>query len=219
MSDITFMCPHCSKSLVVDQAGAGGTVKCPDCRNPVAVPVQQAAPLPPPEKISAVAPGPAKSAFSISTVVISSVIASLVAVATSLYMTRPEGQPSSTRLAESLSASYRIAATQTLASYKEMLVKEKASLAEKYLALRPGATSTVYFIDSMTAEAEEIHREPDNVLYPYWTKCTVYGMGPGGEFIHLELVVRAKPDCSWQFRPAYMLKYDLEEAVKKRYER
>ena len=33
MPDIRFACVNCGKHLVVDQAGAGLSVKCPDCGN------------------------------------------------------------------------------------------------------------------------------------------------------------------------------------------
>jgi DNA-directed RNA polymerase subunit RPC12/RpoP len=38
MSDITFECIHCKKSLVVDERGAGLEVDCPDCGGRVVIP-------------------------------------------------------------------------------------------------------------------------------------------------------------------------------------
>lgn len=37
-NDIVFDCPHCGKSLAIDQRGAGLVVTCPDCSQPVQVP-------------------------------------------------------------------------------------------------------------------------------------------------------------------------------------
>jgi predicted RNA-binding Zn-ribbon protein involved in translation (DUF1610 family) len=37
-SDIVFECPHCGKSLAIDQRGAGFVVSCPDCQARVQVP-------------------------------------------------------------------------------------------------------------------------------------------------------------------------------------
>lgn len=37
-NDIVFDCPHCGKSLAIDQRGAGLIVTCPDCQQPVQVP-------------------------------------------------------------------------------------------------------------------------------------------------------------------------------------
>lgn len=37
--DILFDCPHCAKSLAIDPRGAGLTVPCPQCAQPVQVPV------------------------------------------------------------------------------------------------------------------------------------------------------------------------------------
>lgn len=37
-NDIVFDCPHCGKSLAIDQRGAGLVVNCPDCGQPVQVP-------------------------------------------------------------------------------------------------------------------------------------------------------------------------------------
>lgn len=37
-SDIVFDCPHCGKSLTIDQRGAGMMVRCPDCQASVQVP-------------------------------------------------------------------------------------------------------------------------------------------------------------------------------------
>jgi hypothetical protein len=46
---IHFQCPHCDKSLVVEAAGAGLTVACPDCSNNIVVPAPAPAqPTPPP---------------------------------------------------------------------------------------------------------------------------------------------------------------------------
>jgi len=38
MADILFTCPHCSKSLAIDDKGAGLTINCPDCQNPTTIP-------------------------------------------------------------------------------------------------------------------------------------------------------------------------------------
>ena len=38
MPDITFDCPECNESLVVDSKGAGQTVKCPKCSKPIQIP-------------------------------------------------------------------------------------------------------------------------------------------------------------------------------------
>jgi len=38
--DIRFNCEHCGKHLVVDEAGAGRSVKCPECSNPVDIPAK-----------------------------------------------------------------------------------------------------------------------------------------------------------------------------------
>lgn len=39
MTDIIFNCPHCTKSLAVDERGAGRKVKCVDCGGVVTVPI------------------------------------------------------------------------------------------------------------------------------------------------------------------------------------
>ena len=38
MGDIIFNCPHCTKSLAIDERGAGRKVKCVDCGNELTVP-------------------------------------------------------------------------------------------------------------------------------------------------------------------------------------
>ena len=38
MSDLLFICPKCSKNLVIDEHGAGASIKCPDCQTVVVVP-------------------------------------------------------------------------------------------------------------------------------------------------------------------------------------
>jgi DNA-directed RNA polymerase subunit RPC12/RpoP len=38
MSDISFDCPNCQKPLVIDEQGAGMTIKCPDCSHAIVVP-------------------------------------------------------------------------------------------------------------------------------------------------------------------------------------
>jgi len=38
-NDILFNCPHCDKSLTINQAGAGLTITCPDCEEQVQVPM------------------------------------------------------------------------------------------------------------------------------------------------------------------------------------
>lgn len=40
-TDITFECPHCSKSLSIDPRGAGLTISCTQCGNPVTVPIPE----------------------------------------------------------------------------------------------------------------------------------------------------------------------------------
>ena len=37
-NDILFNCPHCDKSLTINQAGAGMMIACPDCSEQVQVP-------------------------------------------------------------------------------------------------------------------------------------------------------------------------------------
>lgn len=37
--DIVFECPECGKSLAIDRRGAGLTISCPGCGNPVRIPV------------------------------------------------------------------------------------------------------------------------------------------------------------------------------------
>src|SRR5208282_4876788 len=44
--DIEFSCTHCGQSLSIDESGAGITVDCPKCNNPVYVPSKQPS-LPP----------------------------------------------------------------------------------------------------------------------------------------------------------------------------
>lgn len=39
VSDIQFTCPRCGHNLIVDDAGAGFSVPCPDCSEPIAIPV------------------------------------------------------------------------------------------------------------------------------------------------------------------------------------
>ena len=38
-TDIIFDCPHCGKSLAIDERGAGLVITCPDCTQQVQVPV------------------------------------------------------------------------------------------------------------------------------------------------------------------------------------
>ena len=38
-TDIIFDCPHCGKSLAIDERGAGLVITCPDCSQQVQVPV------------------------------------------------------------------------------------------------------------------------------------------------------------------------------------
>ena len=48
MSDIQFNCPKCGHSLIVDAAGAGMSVPCPECNEPLIIPgpeEQTAAPV------------------------------------------------------------------------------------------------------------------------------------------------------------------------------
>ena len=46
MSDIEFSCPNCKHSLIVDSAGIGSLVQCPECHNSITIP--QTTPLQPP---------------------------------------------------------------------------------------------------------------------------------------------------------------------------
>ena len=39
MTDIRFNCPHCKDSLVVNERGAGMTVPCPNCNQPLIIPL------------------------------------------------------------------------------------------------------------------------------------------------------------------------------------
>jgi uncharacterized protein DUF4177 len=48
--DFRFDCPHCSQHLAVDETGAGMTVNCPSCNQPLEIP-RSAAPPPPPVPI------------------------------------------------------------------------------------------------------------------------------------------------------------------------
>ena len=41
-NDIVFDCPHCGKSLAIDQDGAGMAITCPDCQNVIQVPYPDA---------------------------------------------------------------------------------------------------------------------------------------------------------------------------------
>ena len=40
-SDIVFECPHCGHSLVIDYRGAGLTINCTECGQPVEVPIPE----------------------------------------------------------------------------------------------------------------------------------------------------------------------------------
>ncbi|MBQ7667434.1 MAG: hypothetical protein IJS46_05505 [Kiritimatiellae bacterium] len=40
-TDIVFECPHCSKSLSIDQRGAGLVIRCTQCGEPVTVPIPE----------------------------------------------------------------------------------------------------------------------------------------------------------------------------------
>lgn len=40
-TDIVFECPHCSKSLSIDQKGAGLVISCTACHQPVTVPIPE----------------------------------------------------------------------------------------------------------------------------------------------------------------------------------
>ena len=49
--DISFHCDKCGQKLELDEAGAGTTVECPQCRQSLTVPIKKkttSAPLPPP---------------------------------------------------------------------------------------------------------------------------------------------------------------------------
>jgi len=39
--DVVFECPSCAKSLAIDRRGAGLTISCPQCSEPVRVPMPQ----------------------------------------------------------------------------------------------------------------------------------------------------------------------------------
>ena len=41
-NDIVFDCPHCGKSMAIDQDGAGMAITCPDCQNVIQVPYPDA---------------------------------------------------------------------------------------------------------------------------------------------------------------------------------
>src|SRR5512132_113704 len=43
--DVRFNCPHCSQHLAVDETGAGMTVNCPGCNQPVQLPSRSTAPV------------------------------------------------------------------------------------------------------------------------------------------------------------------------------
>lgn len=40
-TDIVFECPHCAKSLSIDQRGAGLVIRCTQCGEPVTVPIPE----------------------------------------------------------------------------------------------------------------------------------------------------------------------------------
>jgi len=50
-SDIVFDCPHCGKSLAIEERGAGMMIVCPDCQERIQVPTleEQSPGHPPPE--------------------------------------------------------------------------------------------------------------------------------------------------------------------------
>ena len=58
MSDMEFDCPHCSHGLVVDTRGAGMQVNCPECGEPIEIPVPDWLAE---EELEAGAPAPAAS--------------------------------------------------------------------------------------------------------------------------------------------------------------
>jgi len=41
-NDIVFDCPHCGKSMAIDEEGAGMAITCPDCQNVIQVPYPDA---------------------------------------------------------------------------------------------------------------------------------------------------------------------------------
>jgi DNA-directed RNA polymerase subunit RPC12/RpoP len=46
-TDIIFECPHCAKSLAIDQRGAGLMISCPDCGARIQVPLPEGVDEPP----------------------------------------------------------------------------------------------------------------------------------------------------------------------------
>ena len=54
MSDIQFTCPRCGHNLIVDAAGAGLSVPCPDCRESIAIPVNVEQPV---DQMADISPG------------------------------------------------------------------------------------------------------------------------------------------------------------------
>jgi hypothetical protein len=52
--DISFNCAHCNQRLAVDELGAGMTVNCPNCNQPVEIPHSAAPPPPVPIPVPAI---------------------------------------------------------------------------------------------------------------------------------------------------------------------
>ena len=50
--DIVFDCPQCGKNLAIEARGAGMTITCPDCQNPIQVPYPESESLESGETIS-----------------------------------------------------------------------------------------------------------------------------------------------------------------------
>lgn len=55
-TDIVFECPHCGKSLVIEEAGAGMEVCCPDCQSWVIVPGEKSSDAPSPSQVRTATP-------------------------------------------------------------------------------------------------------------------------------------------------------------------
>jgi hypothetical protein len=64
MSDIKFNCPYCNRHLLVDEAGKGRALQCPDCNQPIVVPIPaaEATNVPPAQPPLTQTPAPMPSA-------------------------------------------------------------------------------------------------------------------------------------------------------------